>query len=88
MSSSRRAPASPSARGSFLESTLAGKDLVGGRRPFMPVSRDGSNESWPESTRDTVRSSLPTGEGTGDSSTPILPFDVRPVCARCSFEGG
>lgn len=40
---------------------------------------------WPESTRETVGSSLATGDGTGESSTPIL---VLPDFARLSFEGG
>jgi hypothetical protein len=52
----------------------------GGIRLSAPFSAP-----WPESTRETVGSSLATGDGIGESSTPIL---VLPDFARLSFEGG
>jgi hypothetical protein len=56
--------------------------------PLRPFSRVGSNDSRPESTRATVRSSLPIGDGTGESSTPTLSCAVRLDRTRASFEGG
>jgi hypothetical protein len=65
-----------------LELVRKGKTswFAGGIRLSAPLSAP-----WPESTRETVGSSLATGDGIGESSTPIL---VLPDFARLSFEGG
>jgi hypothetical protein len=74
----------------FLELVLVGNASagVGGRMLLRPFAPDGTSDAWPESTRATVRSSLPTGDGTGDSSTPTLSRAVRLDCTRASSEGG
>ena len=81
--------ASPKFSEGFLELVLTGNWFagVGANLLLPPFSPGGASESVPESTRATVRSLFPAGDGSGDSNTPIL-SRVAFDCGKASLEGG